>query len=83
MEKKKATGAKGRVAKKRNNPISLALKKKKCNQSDLARWVGVSRAAVSSWKLQGYVPLSSVTKVYAVTGIPPHILNPDLPKYGK
>jgi len=45
------------------------------NASTLARLLGVSRAAVSQWKR---VPVNRITAVERVTGIPRHLLRPDL-----
>mgnify|MGYP003341292109 FL=1 len=50
-------------------------------QTRLADLVGVTQQSVSLWCVQGYVPLSRVTAVEAVTGVPrdelvsPRVLN--------
>ena len=48
------------------------------NITRLARAVGVTRQAVSSWLEVGNVPPRHVLKVEQMTGIPRHQLNPEI-----
>ena len=58
------------------NPVELALASLDCTQSELARRLGLSRNAVSLWKLRGKVPVEHVLLLSKVSGVPCHILSP-------
>lgn len=58
------------------NPVELALASLGCSQSELARRLGISRNAVSLWKLRGKVPVEHVLLLSEVSGVPCHILSP-------
>lgn len=60
----------------RINPIILATETLQCNQSELARRLGVERAVISVWKRRGHIPVRAVKHVAAVTGIPAYVLCP-------
>lgn len=47
------------------------------SQSELARRIGVSPQAVQQWVERGCVPPRRVPMVAAVTGVSPHMLNPE------
>lgn len=63
------------------NPIALAMSTLQCNQSELAQKIGVSPATVYTWKARGAVPAPHLKKACEVTGLPPHLLNPNIPVY--
>lgn len=47
------------------------------NQSELARRLGIKPQAVQAWVQQGRVPARRVAQVAAISGVPPHELNPE------
>ncbi len=59
------------------NAIDLVTKSLGCSQSELARRLGVSTAVVSSWKRRG-ISLAMTKRVAEVSGVPAHVLNPDV-----
>ena len=48
------------------------------NQTKLAEKLGVSRQVIHSWTITGVIPVRRVLKVSEVTGIPAHVLRPDI-----
>lgn len=44
----------------------------------LARGVGVSHSAVIDWRRAGRIPANRVPAVSRITGVPRHVLRPDL-----
>lgn len=62
------------------NPIDVATRALGCTQSELASLLGVSRGLVSMWKTRGYITQRYLAKACEVTGLPPHLLNPFVPK---
>lgn len=63
------------------NPVELAMSTLQCNQSELAQKIGVTPAVVYTWKARGAIPAKSLKKACQVTGLPPHLLNPNIPAY--
>lgn len=47
-------------------------------QIRLSEFLGLSRAAVNRWKLNGRVPAEHVLEIEKFTGISRHILRPDV-----
>lgn len=62
------------------NPIDLAKRTLGCNQTEFANMMGVSTGLVSMWKVRGYITQRYLAKACEVTGLPPHLLNPFVPK---
>ena len=62
------------------NPIDMATSTLGCTQSEFASMLGVSRGLVSMWKIRGYITQRYLAKACKVTGLPPHMLNPFVPK---
>jgi DNA-binding transcriptional regulator YdaS (Cro superfamily) len=48
------------------------------NQSELARRLNITPQSVQSWVDKGSVPLGRVLEVENATGVPRHIISPDL-----
>ncbi len=67
--------------KKSANPILLAMSALQCNQSELAEKFGVTPAVVYTWKVRGAIPAKALRKACEVTGLPPHLLNPNIPVF--
>lgn len=63
------------------NPVALAVASLNCSQSELARRIGVKPGLVHMWRLRGSIPAPHLKKVCQVTGLPPHLLNPNIPAY--
>lgn len=61
------------------NPVDLMCEKLWCSQADLARALGVSPKVISVWRKRGAVPVRMLADVAALTGLPPHLLNPKIP----
>jgi DNA-binding transcriptional regulator YdaS (Cro superfamily) len=61
-------------------PLQQVMAALKGNQSELARICGVTQPTVWGWlnKGKGVLPAEYVLKVEAVTGIPRHVLRPDI-----
>lgn len=68
------------MTKKNLNPIDLAKTTLGCTQTELAKLLGVSTGLVSMWKIRGYITQRHLAKACEVTGLPPHLLNPFVPK---
>jgi len=49
--------------------------------SALARMVKVSQPRIPEWRRKGYVPLEHVPAVSEATGLPKHVIRPDLPQF--
>jgi len=59
------------------HPLATYLKTTKTPLADVATALGVQPPAVSKWSRRG-VPAERVLEVERVTGIPRHVLRPDL-----
>lgn len=58
--------------------LSEALKRMGLRQSDLAERCGVSEPTVSRWVRGGSIPAERVLTVEKITGVPRHVLRPDV-----
>lgn len=47
-------------------------------QAALARMIGIKRVSVHQWKTRGVIPAERVLAVEQATGVPRHVLRPDL-----
>ena len=57
--------------------LQLLLEERDMKLSDLARAVEVDKATATRWS-KGNIPPERVRDVTTATGIPPHVLRPDL-----
>lgn len=48
------------------------------SQEKLAKAIGLSQQAISRWVKSGRVPAEHARKVSEATGVPPHIIRPDI-----
>ena len=49
--------------------------------SALARLVNVKQPQIPAWRKKGRIPLERVPAVSEATGLPKHVLRPDLPQF--
>lgn len=61
------------------NPITLITQTLGISQAELAKRIGVSTGLVSMWKTRGYITQRHLTQVCNVSGLPPYVLNPNIP----
>lgn len=47
----------------------------------LARRIGVAQPQIPKWRKKGMVPLERVPAVSDATGLPKHVIRPDLPDF--
>tara|TARA_R110002049_G_scaffold255016_2_gene430517 strand:- start:635 stop:859 length:225 start_codon:yes stop_codon:yes gene_type:complete len=58
--------------------VTAALNAVKGNRSELARRLNISAQSVQLWVAKDEIPLKRVIEVEKVTGVPRHILAPDM-----
>jgi DNA-binding transcriptional regulator YdaS (Cro superfamily) len=51
---------------------------KKASRGAIARELGINLSAVSRWFKRGQIPAERCAAVEAITGVPRHLLRPDL-----
>jgi hypothetical protein len=51
------------------------------SQTRLARGLQIAQSQICKWRKRGYVPIRRVPAVSAATGLPMHVIRPDLPDF--
>ena len=64
------------------SPIAKLFDERGVTTTQLARVLGVTQQCCSGWRTAGRIPAEMVGKVERATGIPRHLLRPDLWKPG-